>query len=122
MRFQMNSSDEEELFDVSDEIINEQRAIEDSFANIETDNLKEALETSHAEHLEKVRNNVTEKINSIFGDDFSNISKVNQFQKELLGKLDELDSKLDVANTETPSQLHESLKKGGLGLGWVGHG
>ena len=115
MQFQMSSSEDEELFDVGDEVINEQRAVEESFANIEADNLKAALELSHAEHVNKVRSNVMDKVNSIFGDDLSNLCKVNQFQEELLGKLDDLDNKLDVANTETPSQLHESLRKGGWG-------
>ena len=115
MPFQMSSSEDEELFDVGDEVIHEQRAIEESFENIEADNLKVALELSHAEHVDKVKSNVTEKVNSIFGDELANLSKVNQYQEELLGKLDELDNKLDVANTETPSQLHESLRKGGEG-------
>ena len=115
MQFQMSSSEDEELFDVGDEVIDEQRAVEESFANIEADNLKAALELSHAEHVNKVKSNVMDKVNSIFGDDLSNLCKVNQFQEELLGKLDDLDNKLDVANTETPSQLHESLRKGGWG-------
>ena len=115
MQFQMSSSEDEELFDVSDEVINEQRALEESLANIEADNLKAALELSHAEQVDQVKSNVTEKVNSIFGDELSNLCKVNYFQEELLAKLDDLDNKLDVANTETPSQLHESLRKGGWG-------
>ena len=115
MQFQMSSSEDEELFDVSDEVVNEQRALEESFANIEADNLKAALELSHTEQVDQVKSNVTDKVNSIFGDDLSNLSKVNNFQEELFSKLDDLDNKLDVANTETPSQLHESLRKGGWG-------
>ena len=119
MQFQMSSSEDEELFDVSDEVINEQRAIVESFENIEAENLKVALELSHADHLNKVKSSVTDKVNSIFEDELSNLCKVNQFQEELLGKLNDLDNKLDVANTETPSQLHESLRRGGWGGTYV---
>ena len=119
MQFQMSSSEDEELFDVGDEVINEQRAIVESFENIEAESLKVAIELSHAEHLDKIKSSVTDKVNSIFGDELSNLCKVNQFQEELLGKLNDLDNKLDVANTETPSQLHESLRKGGWGGTYV---
>ena len=115
----MSSSEDEELFDVSDEVVNEQRALEESFANIEADNLKAALELSHVEQVDQVKSNVTDKVNSLFGDDLANLSKVNNFQEELFAKLDDLDNKLDVANTETPSQLHESLRKGGWGGTYV---
>ena len=114
MTFQMSSSDEE-LFDVDDEFINEQRAIEESIEQINDDNLKVALELSQAENLKRIRNNVFDRINSTFGDDINNLHKVNDLHEELLEKLDILDKKLNVANTEAPSQLHKSLRKGGCG-------
>ena len=112
----MSSSDDEELFEVSEdeqEMVNEQRAIENSFEITQTDSLQLALKESLDESVQKVKENVIDRINAIFGDDIDNLNKVNNLHQELLDKLDDLDNKLNVANTETPSQLHNSLRKGG---------
>ena len=111
----MSSSDDEELFEVSEEeeMVNEQRAIENSFEITQTDSLQLALKESLDESVQKVKDSVIDRINSIFGDNIDNLNKVNVLHQELLDKLDDLDNKLNVANTETPSQLHNSLRKGG---------
>ena len=94
-------------------MVNEQRAIENSFEITQTDSLQLALKESLDESVQKVKDSVIDRINSIFGDNIDNLNKVNSLHQELLDKLDDLDNKLNVANTETPSQLHNSLRKGG---------
>ena len=96
------SSSEEEMFEAaSDE--------EDK----ESD--KECIDKvdKEAENKCKMKEKVVDRINSIFGTDLGNLEKVNDLHRELIDKFDELDRKLNVANAETPSQLHKSLRTGG---------
>ena len=110
----MSSSDDEELYDLDDDIINDQKNIEESIKQM-NDDFETALEVSQAENIQRIRTKVTDRINAIFGDDLNNLFKVNELQRELTDKLDNLDNKLNVANIETPSQLTKSLRKGGCG-------
>ena len=91
--FQMSNSDDNEICENDDDL--EQRDTEEKF-----------------QETEKVKNTVINRINDIFDADLSNLRKVNGLQCELLDRWNDLAGKLDVANSETPSQLHESLSKG----------
>ena len=87
------SSEDNETCENDDDL--EQRDIEEKF-----------------QEKEKVKNTVINRINDIFDADLSNLTKVDSLQCELLDRWNDLAGKLDVANSETPSQLHESLSKG----------
>ena len=60
----------------------------------------------------QMRERVTEKINSIFGCDISNISKVKDLNTELVKKLQHLDDKHDLDNSSPPSDLRPSYWRG----------
>ena len=87
-------------------------ALEESKKDYDEGNLIVALEASKKEAEEELKRKVYENINNIFGSDLSNLHKVTDLQTSLYQKLSDLDKKLDIANTSTPTQLHTAFKKG----------
>ena len=75
---------------------------------------EEESESSLFEHDTDIalKMRVYENLNSIFGNDLANLSKVNHLQESLHKKLVDLDAKLDVANTSAPNQVHLALREG----------
>ena len=65
---------------------------------------------------QQVRERVADKMNSIFGCDISNISKVNDLNADLVKKLQYLDDKHDLNNSSAPSDLRPSYWRGELYL------
>ena len=97
------SSSEEEVFE----------AASDDEDNDSDEELSDKVDLT-AENQCQLKEKVVDRINSIFGADLGNLEKVNDLHRELIDKFDELDRKLNVANAETPSQLHKSLRTGEL--------
>ena len=95
------SSSEEEMFE----------AASDDEDNDSDEECSDKVDLT-AENKCQLKEKVVDRINSIFGADLGNLEKVNDLHRELIEKFDELDRKLNVANAETPSQLHKSLRTG----------
>jgi len=87
-------------------------ALEESVKDPDEENLRIAIEASKKEAEDEIKRKVYDNINSIFGSDLTNLHKVTEVQSSLYQKLSDLDSKLDVANTSAPTQLHTAFRKG----------
>jgi len=87
-------------------------ALEESEKDPDEENLMIAIEASKKEAEDEIKRKVYDNINSIFGSDLTNLHKVTEVQSSLYQKLSDLDSKLDVANTSAPTQLHTAFRKG----------
>jgi len=105
----MSFSDGE--WEVEDEVVMIE-AVEENMKDSDEENLRKAIESSRKDAEEEIKRKVIENINFIFGSDLSNLYKVTQLQADLTHKLEELDSRLDVANSSAPTQLQVALKQG----------
>ena len=61
---------------------------------------------------QRARDQVIEKINSIFGCKISNLSKVNNLKDSLEKRLHYLDEKHDLTSSSTPAELNSSFGRG----------
>ena len=106
--FQMSSSEEgEDMFDD----VNEEE--EDNDEASDEDDVEEVKIAEQQNDIKcKIEKKVIDRINALFEADLSNLHKITDLQQELFDKFDDLDRKLNVANAETPSQLHKSLRTG----------
>ena len=113
----MDLSSEEEILEIEvEEEDNDED--EDDFDELSIHSLNENFYVKQAEEKndtkQRVRERVTDRINSIFGCDISNISKVNELNAELVKKLQYLDDKHDLNSSCAPSDLHSSYWRGEL--------
>ena len=109
----MDLSSEEEILEIEMEDEDE-----DEFDEISVHSLNEHFYVKQSEEKndckQLVRDRVTDKINSIFGCNISNISKVTDLNAELVKKLQYLDDKHDLNNSSAPSDLNSSYWRGEL--------
>ena len=111
----MDLSSEEEILEIEMEDEDED---EEDFDEISVQSLNEHFYVKQSDERndsnQRVRERVTDKINSIFGCNISNISKVTDLNAELLKKLQYLDDKHDLNNSSAPSDLNSSYWRGEL--------
>ena len=111
----MDLSSEEETLEIEVEHNDED---EDDFDEISVHSLNEHFYVKQADEnndsKQQIRERVTDKINSIFGCNISNISKVNDLNADLVKKLQYLDDKHDLNNSSAPSDLRPSYWRGEL--------
>ena len=109
----MDLSSEEEILEIE---VEDSEKDEDDFDEISVNSLNEHFYVKQSDEKndsnQRVKDRVTDRINSIFGCDISNISKVNDLNDELVKKLQYLDDKHDLSNSSTTSDLHSSYWRG----------
>ena len=109
----MDLSSEEEILEIEMEDEDEE-----DFDEISVHSLNEHFYVKQSDERndskQRARERVTDKINSIFGCNISNISKVNDLNAELVKKLQYLDDKHDLNNSSAPSDLNSSYWRGEL--------
>ena len=113
----MDLSSEEETLEIEVEH-NDEDEDDDDFDEISVHSLNEHFYVKQADEnndsKQQIRERVTDKINSIFGCNISNISKVNDLNADLVKKLQYLDDKHDLNNSSAPSDLRPSYWRGEL--------
>ena len=111
----MDLSSEEEILEIEMEDEDED---EEDFDEISVHSLNEHFYVKQSEEKndskQLVRDQVTEKINSIFGCNISNVSKVDDLKADLVKKLQYLDDKHDLNSASAPSDLNSSYWRGEL--------
>ena len=109
----MDLSSEEEILEIEMEDEDEE-----DFDEISVHSLNEHFYVKQSDESndskQRVRERVTDKINSIFGCNISNISKVTDLNAELVKKLQYLDDKHDLNSASAPSDLNSSYWRGEL--------
>ena len=111
----MDLSSEEEILEIE---LEDEEEEEDSFDELSVHSLNDHFYVKQSEEKndskQLVRERVTDKINSIFGCNIANISKVNDLNAELVKKLQYLDDKHDLNSSSAPSDLNSSYWRGEL--------
>ena len=102
---QMDLSSEEEILEI--EIFDEEQDLDE----ISVSSLNENFYVKGYDDKQRAREKVTDKINSIFGCNISNLSKVNDLKVGLEKQLEYLDKKHDLSSS-TPSELNSSHGRG----------
>ena len=99
----MDLSSEEEILEIFDE--------EQDLDEISVSSLNENFYVKGYDDKQRAREKVTDKINSIFGCNISNLFKVNDLKVGLEKQLEYLDKKHDLSSS-TPSELNSSHGRG----------
>ena len=113
----MDLSSEEEILEIE---VEESDEGEEDFDEISVNSLNENFYVKQSDEKndsnQRVKDRVADRINSIFGCDISNISKVNDLNADLVKKLQYLDDKHDLNSSCAPSDLHSSYWRGELNV------